>query len=455
MFGIVRHQASLSYAPARCRRMASVAAGRLFNVTVGATGVANRILRSSELPTSWSIAVIVIAVTSATGVMPAMAAIDLSAGATIGIEHDSNPLEIRDSQAQDFVTRGLISRQDDTVKRLTANVAAVSGANGPTQVQLKASYSKVDNVHLDTLDHTEYNVGGNLDWKPSQMFDVSLQASQNRTPVGLNDIGGDQVVQQTIREAEGTLRLRPTPHWQLSLTPSWSDNERPLPGARNFKLRESSDTLGLGYLGAGRLVPGLFVTESRGRYSGIDNPTRYQQQSVGVSLNYKVTDFSSFTLLAAHTQRTTHLIEPTNNPQALSLEGTQPAYTGTLGYQRQLSVKTAIYVSAFRNFQQYDAGINTTLGTGLATGVTWKATAKLSATLDSTIVRLTIDNPQIVGSLNERKDLARSYSLGVKYLVTQHVSLRPYFTRLIHNSTGRTAVFDKTIAGLELTFKVD
>jgi hypothetical protein len=435
--------------------MASVAAGRLFNVTVGATGVANRKLRSSKLPTSWSIAAIVIAATSAAWSVPAMAAIDLSGGATIGIENDSNPLEISASQIQDFLARGFITRQDDTVKRLTANVAAVTGVDGPTHAQLKARYSKVDNVHINSLDHTEYNVAGNLDWKPSQVFDVSLQASENRTPVGLNDIGGEQVVQQTISEAEGTLRLRPTPHWQLSLTPSWSDNERPLPGAKNFKLRESSNTLGLGYLGAGRLVPGLFVTESRGRYSGIDNPTRYKQESVGVSLNYKVTDFSSFSLSAAHTQRTTHLIVPTDNPQALSLEGTQPAYTGTLGYQRQLSVKTAIYVSAFRNFQQYDAGVNTTLGTGFAGGVTWKATAKVSATLDSTIIRLTIDNPQIVGPLNERKDLVRSYSLGVKYLVTRRVSLRPYFTRLLHNSTGRSAVFEKTIAGLELTAEVD
>lgn len=430
--------------------------GSLVQLTVGAIRVPKRILRGSELPTGWSTATIVLAATCA-GISPAAhAAIDLSAGVTVGAEHDSNPIELSNSQAQDFLNRGFITRQDDTVKRLTANVGATTGSiNDPTHLQLQAKYTKVDNVHFDTLDHTEYNFGGNLDWKPSQVFDISLQGSQNRAPVGLNDVGGQRVVQQTSSLAEGTLRLRPTPNWQLSLTPRWYSNELPLPGSTNFELRESSGSLGLGYLGAGPLVPGLYVTQARGRYSGIVNATRYQQTSYGFTLNYKVTDFSSFSLFAGHTQRTTHLIVPSNNAQALLLEGTKPAYTGSLTYQRQLSVKTRINVGVFRDFQQYDVGVNTRLATGFNGEANWAPTARLSVTLNTLLVRSTISGLQAAGSTDDRHDLERSYSVGLKYLATRLVSLHPYLTRRVHNSTARTAVFDKTIAGLELTVSVD
>src|SRR5882757_4838392 len=122
MLGIVRCEGWLSSAAARCRRMASLAAGRLFYVTVGASGVAKRTLRGSELPTGWSTVAILLAATCAAGIGPARAAIDLSAGATIGVEHDSNPLELSNSQAQDFLARGFITSKDDTVRHLTANV---------------------------------------------------------------------------------------------------------------------------------------------------------------------------------------------------------------------------------------------------------------------------------------------------------------------------------------------
>jgi hypothetical protein len=384
-----------------------------------------------------------------------MAALKLSAGATIGVEHDNNPIELSQSQAVDFLARGFISSQGDTVKRLTANVAAVTGVNGPAQLQVHAIYSKVDNVHFDTLDHTEYGVGSNLNWKPSQVFDVSLQATQNRAPVGLNDIGGQRVVQQTSRLAEGTLRVRPTPHWQFSFTPRWYDNELPLPGAGNFELRESSGSVAVGYLGAGRLVPGLYVTESRGRYSGIDNATRYQQRSVGFSLNYKVTGFSSFSLFAGHTQRTSHLIVPAITPLAVSLEGTKPAYTGSLNYQRQLSVKTRFDIGVSRDFQQYDVGVNTKVATGFNGDINWAATPRLSVTVNSLLIRSNINGLQVAGTIDDRIDLERSGSLAVTYLATPRVSLRTYITRRVHNSNVRFGVFNRTIAGLELTATID
>lgn len=411
-------------------------------------------LRGSALPAGWPSAAILFTATCAVGIGPAMAAIDLSAGASVGGEYNSNPIELSKEQELAFEASGF-SVGDDTARRLTANVAADSGVNNPLYLGLHALYTRMDYVNIDSLDHTEYDIGGKLDWKPGQLYDVSLEASQIRVPIGLNDVGGTRTVQQTSTMAFGTLRVRPTPNWQLGLTPSWYQNKLPLNGADDFELTESSGALQLDYLGAGKLVPGLVVKESRGKYSQVENATRYKQQSAGIALNYKVMDFSSFSLFAGYTRRTTHLLEPTDEPLALGLEGTKSGFTGRLSYQRQLSVKTGINVNVFREFQQYDVGVNTTVGTGFDGGLTWKPTAKLSATVGGGAVWMTINGLQIARTTDERKDLERRFSLSLEYFATQRISLRTYATRRLHNSTIRTGVFNQTIAGLELSAAFD
>jgi len=418
--------------------------------------MAKRILRESARPTGWSNAAAICAATCVIGTSPAIAAIDLSAGVTIGAEHDSNPIELSDEQARIFEANGFIPRQDDTSRRLTANAAAAMGVkNGPIYVSVQTQYTRVGYAKMDTLNHTEYNTGGHLDWRPGQSFDVSLDFAQIRTPVSLNDVGGTRTVQQTSRQASGAFRLRPTPNWQVSLSPGWYENQLPLQGANAFQLRESSGTAQLDYLGAGRLVPGVLFKESRGKYSGVANATRYEQRSVGGSLIYKVSDFSSFNLFAGYTRRTTHLLEPTNDPLAQTLESTKPSFTGRLSYQRQLSVKTSINIAAFRDFQQYDVGVNTSVARGLEGGVTWKPTPKLSTSLDGGLVRMSINGLQIARTTDEREDLERRVSLNVKYQATRRFSLRTYLIRRLHNSNVRSAVFDRTTAGLELSATVD
>ena len=139
----------------------------------------------------------------------------------------------------------------------------------------------------------------------------------------------------------------------------------------------------------------------------------------------------------------------------MSLEGTQSDVTGSLAYQRELSVKTSIHVSVFRNFQPYTVGVNTTVGTGSDGGITWNPTSKLSAKLDGGFVRVATNGLELTPTVNVREDLERHLSLGVKYLATRQMSLSTFLTRSVHNSNVRYGVFNQTIAGLELTVSVD
>ncbi len=202
----------------------------------------------------------------------------------------------------------------------------------------------------------DHNLGGSLAWKPSKVFDISLLASENRTPVDLTDIGGEQATQQTARDVQSTLHFLLLPGLRIGLTPGWSETKTALPDAPDFRLRGTSGSVSLDFPGTGRLTPGIVVTQSSAKYSGIDNATRYHQQLVQGTLNYVATGFSTFTLAAGVAQRSTHLIVPTDDPAALANTGKTNAFTYSLNYRRQLSVKTGINAAAYRYFQQYDAG---------------------------------------------------------------------------------------------------
>lgn len=396
-----------------------------------------------------------VAASSVAAVSPALAEVDLSASASAGIEHNTNVFDLSNGETSPFAGVGNLDR-DDTAKRLSANAGAVIGGEGPFHAQLGAQFSRLDSNGFKSLDYTQHSLNGSIDWKPSPIFDVSAAASETRLPLSLADVGGVEAVLQKSRQAQTTLRLRPMSSWQIGISPGWTRTETPLPAAQNFTLRQHSMLASLDFLGAGALVPGVTASKAKGTNSGIADATRYTEESVQGTLNYKATGQSTFNLAAGHTKRTTRLIVPTLDPLNPTGERTNSSFTGKLSYQRQLSVKTGISISAFRDFQQYDAGVNTAVGTGIDAGVTWAATAKLSASLVSRQVWLTINDLRVAGTVQQRKDLERSYSFAASYAATQVFSLRTYYTRRIRTSDGTSAdQFHGAIAGLELTAKIN
>jgi len=384
----------------------------------------------------------------------AIAAVDLSGGATVGTGHDTNAYELSSIEPLPLATGGTVDR-DNTTRYASAFATARSGSAGPLQLQLSGTFTHVESQGSARLDHDDYTLAGGLEWRPLQAFDVSMEASQSRLPLGLADVGGAASTPQRERHASSTLRLRPTPRWQLSLSPRWNEILTDLPAARDFRLREKSAEIALGYLGAGRLVPGLSASKAWGRNSGIENATRYQERTLQATLGYAATDVSSFTLAAGRSWRSTSLIVPTSDPGAVNLEGDNSALTGSLNFNRQLSVKTGIYASAFRYFEQYEAGVNPSVGSGFAFGANWAPTAKLAVNLDSALAWTTIEGVVDAGADGERDDLVRTYSLSIEYRATRIVSLRTHVTRRIRRSEVWTDQFNSTVAGIELTASID
>ncbi len=407
-------------------------------------------MRGRPLPTGWSVRAILLAAACA---QPALAAVDLSAGVSVGGQYDTNARQLANIESPP-PAEGTIAR-DDASLYVSTNVAARIGGEGPLRAQVQANYSHFESMRLETLSHDDYSFSASMDWRPSQVFDLSLQATQNRLPLGLADVGGTESAPQTTRSVQGTFRLRPVPSWQLSLTPGWIESETRLQGAEDFRLSEKNGTASIEFLGAGRLVPGVAASYSDSEYSGVADATRYTQRTVHGTLSYRLTDVTSFGLAAGQTWRSTHLRDSTGTPGGAANEGTDSAFTGSLSFRRQLTVKTAVNLNVFRNFQQYDAGVNTSIGTGFSAGVSWAATAKVSTSLDAAHTWSTIENVPFGGISTERKDLLRTYSFGVSYLATRAVSLSATVARNVRRSEIWTDQYNSTTVGMSLSVRFD
>lgn len=415
--------------------------------------MANSKRRRSALPARPFVAAIIAASVGAAPITRVPAATDAVFTAAVGIEGDSNPLERYGAFRPAVLPNGR-SVSDDYVSRLSAT-AAVRTGDGPLKFDLAGAYTKIDSFRIDSLDRSDYRIGVNLGWTPGQLYDVQLRGSQLRGTVGLADIGGFEAAQQTARTGEATFRLRPMPQWQFSFTPEWSRWDLPQPSAPDFQLDENSSSVGIDHFGRGPVVPGVLFKLSRGKYSGIANATRFRDESVQANVSYTVSNFSSFRLLAGQTRRTTRLIEPPIDPQARGVEGTTPASTGSLTYQRTLTPKTSVSIGVTRDFTQYDAGVNTTVGTGVNGDLTWNATAKFAANVGTRFTWSKIEGLQPNLAVRTRTDLVRVYYAGLNYAPSKRFAVRGHFSRSQRDSTFRYALFNRTVAGLDLVATFD
>ena len=401
-----------------------------------------------------SASAILLAATGATLMRPAMADIDLSSSVTVGSQYDTNARQLASIELAPTDDKGKRSR-DAASMYVSANVAAKLGGTGPLQMQAQASYNHSDSFQQNSLSHDDYSVGVNASWKPSQVYDLAFQASQARAPIGLADIGGFSTVQQRATNVLWTARVRPTPRWQLTVSPGWNETLTPLTKANDFQLLTKTATASIEFLGAGQLVPGIGGNVSKSTYAGITNPTSYKQRSAFGMLNYKVTALTTFGLSAGKTWRETTLRDPSSSPTTAPLAGSDSAFTGSLGINRQLTPKTGVNVSIYRNFQQYDAGVNTSIGTGFTVGVNWAATPRFTASLTTAFAQSDIDNVVFRGTTITRTDLLRSYSLGMNYRASRTVSVATTVSRYIRRSEVWVDQYNGTVGSLTVAIRFD
>jgi hypothetical protein len=412
--------------------------------------VINRTTRAIASVAERRAAAMLFAATCAAWTGPAAAAVDFSASASVGVEYNSNPIELSAIEAPFFASGGL-SDLDDISESAGVGIGLKFGGGGPLQSQLQGSFSHSRSERFDKLGHSDYSVGGNVDWRLGETTSMSLMGGQIRSPVRQADVGGERTVQKTSSTAAGTIRFLATPHLQVALSPSWSGADLPLANAPDFRFRQVSGSVAVGFLSTGPLVPGVDFTETRSRNSGIAGASRYRTRNMSGTLNYRIGGFSTLSLSLGRAERKTEA-------NALTASRSEAGVSGSLSYQRQLSPKTSFNVNAFRSYQQYDAGANLSVDTGMSVGANWAATPRLGVAVSSQATWSRIDGlvTNIPSSVPvARRDLMRVFSVDLAYTTTRRLAVGLHVQRRVRASEDWLAQFGATSVGLNLTAKFD
>lgn len=407
--------------------------------------------RSNRLCVS-SAWVVCVAVVCAGGSPLALAVTDLSPYATVSIEHDSNVFA-RPAGEPPFAAAG-DNALGDTV---AAYIAGVKGDFkwGADHLQLNAQGERFDYNQFSSLNHFESKFGGSFEWYMTPIVDSTISYQQSRIMAPLADTLSTQLEMQTDKTAQGTMRVVLTPRWRFDLQPEWHQLDTPLPGYPGFGLRETSAAGSLNYLGISKLTAGLKFAYTKGAYYDIVAATRYHQWTAELTADYAVTGLSSFSGQLGYTKRDSSLVNPADaslgGGGAGGVVGATRAFTGSLGFRRQLSVKTSFDLRVYRQVDSYVASANSEIGTGGEAGVTWKPDVKFAVALHYRQATESIQGDQATANFTNRTDRLHSESLELKYLATRWLTVRPFLTRYERSSNFAEANYRELLVGVDLT----
>lgn len=378
--------------------------------------------------------------------------------ATVGVEDNSNVF-MRPSSEPPFAASG-ITALGDTIMDYEAGADAELDF-GPDQLTLSGHGTREDYDRFSFLDHTDYALEGNLDWRLGPVVDGTASYQQSRYLAPFTNTLSTQLLLDEQQTATATARVEVSRDWRIDLTPGLNRVETPLPGFPGFRLRETTGTAELDYLGFGRLTAGLEYEYDHGRYAGIVGATQYDQRDADLTASYKVSGLSSFSASAGYSRRdaepdpadsvTTPAAGGTVFAAYAGEIGTISAVTGAISYQRQLTGKTSATLSLFRNVNSYTAGANPETATGGTVGVDWKADPKLTVHLDYGLTHDQIQGQLVLVNVTNRSDRTQTVTFDVRYAALSWLTIRPYFDWTRATSTLMLANYSQSIVGIEVT----
>jgi hypothetical protein len=393
----------------------------------------------------------------AAAAQPAVAATTFSPFATLEYEHDSNVFMI--PSLYPAYTAAGITALGDSILAYEAGLESRLDW-GPDSLTLTAQATRDQYDRFSFLDHTEYRFHGDYLWRLGSIVDGNASYVQTRYMAPFTDTLSTYLLLDTERTGDVAVRVLMTPEWRLDLTPEVHQLDTPVPGFANFGLREKIGIAGLDYLGFGKLTAGVRFTYDSGRYTGIEDATRYDQRAADLTASYRVSGFSSFNASAGYTSRDSEL-NPAGSvaaPQSgvavtgyAGTVGTTSSATGSLTYLRQFTGKTSASLTLFRTVNSYTAGANPEIGTGGAVGVSWKADPKFTLGLQYSLVRDQIRGGLIVVNTSNRTDRTQFARFEVRYAALSWLTIRPYATWQKATSTLTLGNYSATIVGVDVT----
>lgn len=392
------------------------------------------------------------AATAALHSRPARAALDFNPQAQASALYNTNVFA-RPEDEPPFAARGNTQLGDFITRYLIGATATFDfGAN---TLILNAQGSRYQYDRFTELNHYESRYGGAFDWHLGPLVDGSLDFSQNRIMAPLADNLAESLEIETEKTLSGTFRLHLTPRWRLDLQPTWHDFESPLPLYPEFGFKESGASASINYLGIGKLTAGLREAYLSGSFHHIVGATRYHQYATDLTANYAVTGLSAFDGELGFTTRDSTLANPADATGPFAgpggANGKLTTFTGSLGFKRELSVKTSVTLRVFRDVNSYVAGANSEVGTGGEATIKWEPTLKLAFTLRYRMSSESVQGGVAISNFESRSDKLKHVELGSDYRALHWLSIHPYAFYDKRKSNIHDANYSGTSVGIDFT----
>jgi hypothetical protein len=376
--------------------------------------------------------------------------------ATVSFTHNSNVFS-RPNDEPPFAVDGNTALGDSIRTYLVGATADFDW--GLNRLLLSAAGSHIDYNRFTVLNHNESSFAGTFDWYPNPIIDGDLMYSQKRSMSPLADSLAETLEVQTEKIGSGTMRIHVTPRWRLDLEPTWHQLQSPLQSFPDFGYRESGGAVSINYVGIKKLVAGLQERYVTGSYHGIVNATKYHQETTELTAHYAVSGFSSFDGEVGYTRRTSSLVNPEGSLGAGAglgeFLGAISSYTGSLGFHRQLSVKTGVTLRIFRSVDSYVAGANSQLSSGAEANLKWEPDIRFSVSLRYRIVTQSIEGALAISNFQVRTDHDHVAGLDIEYRALRWLTLRPYVQREVRSSNIHEASYNSSIVGIDLTARLN
>jgi len=365
-----------------------------------------------------------------------MAQLMMDPYATAHIEHDSNVFLVPNSAFQ-LMERGFSTLGDSDAK-------VVAGLNSVylwSLQSLTANFEvrRLDYLHFTDLDHNEYLGDLRLDWKLGSVVDGVLHVREERSAPSFASNNAIGLTLNTASNADAKINLKITPEWRLDAGATYSKLEAPLQFYPDFVDREVGTQLGIRYLGVANLSSGFEFAHIDGDFYNAPEVGPYTQNSGEFKADYAVSGVSKLNAGIGYTRR----VQSGN-------EGTVSGLTGELGYNRQLTGKTALNVQLIRAVNSYVAAGGSEIDTTASVGLIWQATYKVGVDLEGSYTHSTFIGQAIPNSVaNGRVDHDKAASLSVKYQAFRKLQFRGYVKSQSRSSVIDEFDFNDTIVGVE------
>ncbi|MCK7593090.1 hypothetical protein [Pseudomarimonas salicorniae] len=298
---------------------------------------------------------------------------------------------------------------------------------------------------MTELDHSEYLYELAFDWRRGSLLDGAMDYRRERRMASFLDRVITELTLETERTAGAALNLAVSPRWRLETAFESRQLRSPLPEFPRFQLEEETSRLGLRYHVDDLVNAGLLLESIGGGYTGQMAAPSFEQLSWSLMAARTVPGLMQIDAALGYTRR----------KEGAGTGSSQSAVIGSLGYQREISGKTALTLIAFRRLRSNTADSEGVVEVGLDGALRWQLTDKSSIDASYQVTGSDYGSNGVLPSDEARRDVLQQFKLTVTWRARRWLLLRPYVGYQWRTANQALFRFSGYAVGLDIVLRFE